>query len=227
MSESASTPHAEPAAAATPTAENPPKLLSKLEIGVFLGVVVVLQCALAYFFLPSATPAAASTAGHQELTKKDEHAAAEHEHEVEAEDPHGEQTEVDLGQFSLTSFDPTSNTTLLIDFHLYGTVVAEKKAASDEEGGEGGGHGGHGGHGAKKGEAPDPMAGTKFGKLYKKNKIRMRDQVITIIRNAEMADLADPGLGLIKRQILAKTNALLGEPLLKGVIFSDFAVVEQ
>jgi flagellar FliL protein len=71
------------------------------------------------------------------------------------------------------------------------------------------------------------MAGTKFGKLYKKNKIRMRDQVITIIRNAEMADLADPGLGLIKRQILAKTNALLGEPLLKGVIFSDFAVVEQ
>ena len=42
-----------------------------------------------------------------------------------------------------------------------------------------------------------------------------------------MQDLADPSLGLIKRQILAKTNSLLGEPLLKEVVFSDFAVVQQ
>jgi flagellar FliL protein len=42
-----------------------------------------------------------------------------------------------------------------------------------------------------------------------------------------MSDLSDPALGLIKRQILAKTNSLLGEPLLKEIIFSDFAVVQQ
>ena len=51
--------------------------------------------------------------------------------------------------------------------------------------------------------------------------------MIVIIRNAQMSDLADPGLGLIKRQILAKTNSLLGEPLMKEVLFSDFAVVQQ
>ncbi len=48
-----------------------------------------------------------------------------------------------------------------------------------------------------------------------------------IVRNSQITDLSDPGLGLLKRQILAKTNALLGEPLLKEVIFSDFVVVEQ
>jgi flagellar FliL protein len=30
--------------------------------------------------------------------------------------------EVDLGEFALTTFQPTSNTTLRIDFHLYGAV---------------------------------------------------------------------------------------------------------
>ena len=63
--------------------------------------------------------------------------------------------------------------------------------------------------------------------MLKKQKNRFRDQVITTIRNSQIADLADPGLGLIKRQILAKTNALLGEPLVKEVVFSDFVVVEQ
>ena len=86
----------------------------------------------------------------------------------------------------------------------------------------------HAGHGAPKGppsDEPDPS--TKIGKLYKKNKHRIRDQVIKIIRTAEMSDLTDPGLGLIKRQILAKTNSLFGEPVLKDVLFSDFAVVQQ
>jgi hypothetical protein len=221
MSEPATAPSAEPTIVEVPPVEAKPKLLSKLEIGVFLSVVVGMQCALAYFFLPAGTPAVVtSAAGHEEVAKTQ---ARAEEPKAEVDELHGEQMEVDLGQFSLTSFDPTSNRTLLIDFHLYGTVISEHKDGEGEPA-EGGGHGGHG---AKKGEAPDPMANTKFGKLYKKNKIRARDQVLTIIRNAEMADLADPGLGLIKRQILAKTNALLGEPLLKGVIFSDFAVVEQ
>ncbi|HEV2968735.1 MAG TPA: flagellar basal body-associated FliL family protein, partial [Pirellulales bacterium] len=65
------------------------------------------------------------------------------------------------------------------------------------------------------------------GKLFKQNRNRFRDQVIVIIRNAQMSDLADPGLTLIKSQILARTNSLLGEPLLKQVLFSDFAAVQQ
>jgi flagellar FliL protein len=36
-----------------------------------------------------------------------------------------------LGKFGVTSFQPSTNSTLLIDFHLYGTVGGEEKAAFD------------------------------------------------------------------------------------------------
>ena len=138
-----------------------------------------------------------------------------------ASDPHAENREIDLGKFSLTAFDPNSNTTLLIDFHLYGTVAVDASDKTAKEGGEG-----HAGKGGKGGESIDEDNST-FGRLFRKNQHRFRDQVIVIIRNATMPDLADPSLGLIKRQILAKTNSLLGEPLLKEIVFSDFAVVQQ
>ena len=32
---------------------------------------------------------------------------------------------MDLGEFNVTSYQPVSNTTLRIDFHLYGTITAE------------------------------------------------------------------------------------------------------
>ncbi|MGV3605094.1 MAG: flagellar basal body-associated FliL family protein [Planctomycetaceae bacterium] len=56
---------------------------------------------------------------------------------------------------------------------------------------------------------------------------RLRDQIIFEIRNSTPADLTDPGLGLIKRKILAKTNELLGQPLLQNIVFSDFTYLEQ
>ncbi|HZZ71947.1 MAG TPA: flagellar basal body-associated FliL family protein [Pirellulales bacterium] len=214
--------------AAAPTAA---KGLSKIEIIGFLGVVIIAQIVLAFMFIPkggSTAAAAAPTAarkmeeaGDKAKEKKgDEKAADKEGHEGDAE--HEDFQEVCLGKFSLTSFDPTSNTTLVIDFQLYGTVPMEHK-----EGAEAAPAGGHG-HGAPKGPvSDDPDPSTKFGKLFKKNKHRIRDQVIKIIRTAEMSDLTDPGLGLIKRQILAKTNALLGDPMLKEVVFSDFAVIEQ
>jgi flagellar FliL protein len=160
-----------------------------------------------------------------------EEAAPNHEGKSQAgapfdpssEDPHAERREVDLGRFSVTSVDSGSNTTLLIDFHLYGAVLAEPEDHAAESSEEAGGHGG--GHGAK--EEGEPVDNSRFGRLLAKNKHRFRDQVIVVIRNAQMAELSDPALGLIKRQILAKTNSLLGEPLLKEVIFSDFAVVQQ
>lgn len=107
----------------------------------------------------------------------------------------GEEREVDMGDYSLTAFQPASNTTLLINFHLYGTITSE-----DEH---------------------------QFTAQYEANKHRIRDQVLTTIRSAEIADLTDPGLGLIKRQILEKTNRALGKPLLQGIVFSDFLAVEQ
>jgi len=188
------------------------KMFSRLKIAVILVVIVVVQCLLAYIYLPSGSEAKATESAEKaEHEHADAHAPAQHEH--------ADDREVDLGQFSLTAFDAAADSTLLIDFHLYGTVAVEPEPEGHEA--EAGGHGGHGDKNAV------PEDNSKFGKLFKQNKHRFRDQVIVIIRNAELADLADPGLGLIKRQILAKTNALLGEPLLKEVIFSDFAVVEQ
>ena len=193
------------------------KLMSKLKVGIILAVIVIAQCAVAYMYLPSGSEATAS----ETSAEQDHHGPTDDHHAVTAE------REVDLGQFSLSALNPASNTTLLIDFHLYATVADElvkKEEAGDKEDGHGGGHGG--GHGAKAAVANEEDH-SKFGQLMKTRRHRFRDQVIMIVRNAELSDLADPGLGLIKRQILAKTNALLGEPMIKEVIFSEFAVVEQ
>ncbi|ADB18999.1 flagellar basal body-associated protein FliL [Pirellula staleyi DSM 6068] len=67
----------------------------------------------------------------------------------------------------------------------------------------------------------------EFGKLLTHNQHRLRDQIIYEIRNSAIADLTDPGLGLIKRRILAKSNDLLGAPMLTTVVFSDFSFIEQ
>jgi hypothetical protein len=62
-----------------------------------------------------------------------------------------------------------------------------------------------------------------FDILLEKNQHRLRDKIIFEIRNCELSDLTDPGLGLIKRRILAKSNELLGKPILQSVVFSEFA----
>lgn len=62
-----------------------------------------------------------------------------------------------------------------------------------------------------------------FVPLFDKNQHRLRDKIIFEIRNCELSDLTDPGLGLIKRRILAKSNELLGKPILQSVVFSEFS----
>ena len=103
--------------------------------------------------------------------------------------------EVDLGEFGITSHRPISNTTIRMDFHLYGTVK------EDDE--------------------------SEFGMRLVDNRQRLRDHVLVVLRSSEEKDLADPGLGLIKRKILEKINQALGRPLLQEVIFSEFSLVEQ
>lgn len=66
----------------------------------------------------------------------------------------------------------------------------------------------------------------EFDQLFARNEHRFRDQVIVEIRNCEVGDLEDAGLGLIKRRFLEKSNALLGKPLLRSVIFADYTFVE-
>jgi len=56
---------------------------------------------------------------------------------------------------------------------------------------------------------------------------RMREQILVTLRSAEITDLADANLGLIKRRILEKTNRTFGKPLLQQVVFSEFSFFEQ
>lgn len=67
----------------------------------------------------------------------------------------------------------------------------------------------------------------EFEELLHKNQHRLRDLTIFEVRNSQIEDLTDPGLALLKRRILAKSNDLLGKPLLHSIVFSDFSFIEQ
>ena len=202
MSTQAAPVPAAPAPAPEAKSEKKSGLFWKLVVLGLIASVIGAECLFAFVYVSMATDKAASgDAGTTAAAPKHEaHGeAAGHAKHGEPEKAGGSheasEREIDLGEYSLTAFQPASNTTLLIDFHLYGTISAEEE------------------HG--------------FAEHFDSNKHRIRDQVITTIRSAELADLTDPGLGLIKRQILEKTNRALGKPLLQGIVFSDFLVVEQ
>ena len=164
-------------------------LMGKLKVVGLVAGVVLVECAFAYMLIPSAvadpqTSAAAIKAAEADLAGGEEE-NAEAENEVE----------VDLGEFRVTSYQPATDTTFRVNFHLYGTIPEE-----DQD---------------------------QFDVLKKANEARLREQVNVIVRAAEIPDLTDPTLGLIKRRILDKINRILGKQLLKGVIVSDMAFVEQ
>jgi flagellar FliL protein len=169
-------------------------LVSRLMVLGFVLVVVGAECSVAYLCLPSAAETAAM-AGATVGSKGPAEMPVEDNPLKEEKDEAAAEIEVDLGKFSVTAFQPTSNTALRIDFHLYGTV-----AAKDEK---------------------------EFQKRMEANLHRFRDQVLEIVRSAEINDLTDAGLGLVKRKIMEKTNRTFGKPLLRQVIFSDFSFIEQ
>lgn len=96
-------------------------LIGKIKIAAFLLVVIAVECAAAYMFIPSANDTAAMAqaliaAANGEDEIEDEFAADEEDQEIP-------RIEVDMGEFSITSYQPVTNTTLRIDFHLYATVL--------------------------------------------------------------------------------------------------------
>jgi hypothetical protein len=181
----------------------PPRrsMLGKLIVLGIVAAVVASECALAYWFLPvaSETPAAAasvppkhSPAAPAKTTERE--AKSEPAPSDETERPAN--AEVDLTEFTVTIFKPAANSTLRVDFHLWGSVAAESQK--------------------------------EFQKLFDENKNRFREQVRIAISSAEMSDLNDPSLSLIKRTILDKARTIIGKPLLlQDVIISDFSFIEQ
>ncbi|MCA9106203.1 MAG: hypothetical protein KDA83_12285 [Planctomycetales bacterium] len=67
----------------------------------------------------------------------------------------------------------------------------------------------------------------EFDKLKGLNDARLRERIMIEFRNAQIGDLTDSELGLIKRRILEKTNALFGKPLLTSILLPDFNFYQQ
>jgi flagellar FliL protein len=67
----------------------------------------------------------------------------------------------------------------------------------------------------------------EFKRLLEDNKHRLREQVLVTIRSADISDLTDASLGLVKRLILERARKTLGKPLLREVIISDYSFIEQ
>lgn len=67
----------------------------------------------------------------------------------------------------------------------------------------------------------------EFTHLFEMHQKRLKEQVTIAIRGMESADFTDPGLGLIKRIILEKTNRALGKPLVREAVFSEFSFIER
>ncbi len=164
-------------------------LMGKLKTIGFIAAVVFVECGLAYMFIPGTTADAQSAVAVQEAEKEMDL------EESEEEKAEKQEVEIDMSEYRVTSYQPATDTTFRVNFHLYVTV----SAAEREE----------------------------FAKLKEENEARLREQVNVIIRAAEISDLTDPTLGLIKRRILDKINRILGKPLVKGVFFSDMLFVEQ
>jgi hypothetical protein len=66
-----------------------------------------------------------------------------------------------------------------------------------------------------------------FTELFEHHNHRARQHVLVSVRNAEIGDLMDPGLGLVRRQVKHHLNKTFGRPVLEEVVFSDFLITER
>ena len=177
-------------------------ILGKLLLLVFVLVVVGGECGVALVvansFVASQSGAATTSkegAGKEKPEKeKVKHKEGEKK-EGEKTESDAEELEVDLGKFTVTSFQPKSNSTSVIDFHLFAIIAPADRNAFDAS--------------------------------IEQNRNRLRDQVIVLVRGADLGELTEPGLGLLKRKILEKSNTILGKPFLRTIIFGDFSFMEQ
>lgn len=68
---------------------------------------------------------------------------------------------------------------------------------------------------------------TEFDELLANNENRLRERIIIEFRSAEVTDLTQAGLDLLKRRILEKSNTLLGKQILKEIMFPEYNYYQQ
>ncbi|WP_254507808.1 flagellar basal body-associated FliL family protein [Anatilimnocola floriformis] len=221
-------------------------MLKPILVTVLVAVVILTECALAYMLIPSSAEVAAKLDEHGEATaaKTDEHGAKD-EH-GKKEDAHGKKDDAH-GKKDDAHGKKDAHGAAKKDAHAKPAHGGGHDPAGGGKVPAGSGTGGEvevemGKFNLMVHETASNvtlrvnfhLVGTvedadsdEVTRLIEKNQHRLRDQVIFEIRNAQMSDLSEAGLGLIKRRILAKSNDLLGQPLLQNVVFSEFSYLEQ
>ena len=188
-------------------------MLKMILVSLFVGVVILVECFAAYTLIPSQTQVEAWAEAKAKAAAEAAHAAQEEGHDEAHGDDHGESH--DDGHGGHGGHGGKANHEVEVDLGKYNIVVHQPSANLT----------------LRVNFHLIGLVGDKdhhdFESLYNANQHRLRDQVLSEVRNSEVSDLTDPGLGLIKRKILAKSNDLLGKPMLKTVVFSDFAFIEQ
>jgi flagellar basal body-associated protein FliL len=109
----------------TPTKSERGGIFTLVKAVAFVSVIVVVEIVAASMLAPSAQETA--RLGQQlAAAAAGETAEVAEENDEEKEPEHNEQLrEVELGIYNITRFNPATNTTLAIDFELYGAVLAD------------------------------------------------------------------------------------------------------
>jgi len=182
-------------------------MIKPLLVGTFVAIVVLSECLFAYFLIPSTAEvekwAKEKSAGHTASAGHDAHANDGGRSGHGAADGHGGEG----GEHSAHEVE--------VELGKFNVVIHQPAANLTMRV-----------NFHLIGTLPNE-ASKEFEELLHHNEHRLRDQVIFEIRNSRVEDLTDPGLALLKRKILAKSNELLGKPILHTVLFSDFSYIEQ
>ncbi len=191
----------EHAATPEPSPEAPPKkpggIMTLVKAGAIVSVVVLAQVCAASMLIPSA-----------EETREVGKQLAGHGHEEEAEtEEHGEDGEHGEAGHGDLAREVTLGTYHIVSFN---PKTGASLAVDFELFGT-----------VQEKEMDD------FSHLYTAHEKRISEQITIAVRGLQAEDLTDPGLGLIKRIILEKTNRALGKPLIREAIVSQFSFVER
>ncbi len=100
-------------------------LMGMVKVGVFILAITVVECVVAYLYVGSAGPQTDAQAATELDDGTDDDLEEEKPKDVE------ETVEVSLGAFNMTTFQPP-NTTLRINFELYGEVTLDDQAKFSE-----------------------------------------------------------------------------------------------
>ena len=117
----------EPTPEAASSAPAGPSLLARIKVGVFVLLVLGAECVLGYLLFPSAEQTAATA---QKQIERSDEPDIELNDELADQQPEP-QIEVDLGQYAVTAFHPGSNTTLRLDFTLFGVILEKDQLEFD------------------------------------------------------------------------------------------------